>query len=115
MQRPRSLLAASLVAVALLATACGSSNDPTTWEEAEAQDGFPVRENFLDACLDANTGQQGMSAEEADSYCDCAFVDVREALSFDEFEQLDDDLREDSTDLRPDVRDLFEACAAEVG
>lgn len=117
-RRPRFALAALVLVIALVVAGCSQSNDPATWQEAEDQgdaDGdFPVRTNFIDACELANADQDGMSAEDAVTFCDCAFVQVRESLTFEEFEQLDDDLRSDPEDLRADVRELFEGCAAQV-
>ena len=51
MKRPLTIIAL-LFSVVVLASACGSSNDPTTWAEAE-EDGN-LRPNFIRACTEAN-------------------------------------------------------------
>ena len=110
----RSRLALLIAVVALALTACGSSNDPATWDEAVA-DGtsdtdYPVRNNFIDACETANT-DEGMSADQASSYCECTFEGLMTNLDFEEFKQLDDDLRSDPESPLPDsVTEIFETC-----
>lgn len=124
---PRATLIAGLVAVAVLLTGCGSSSDPSTWEEAEAQvqDGedFPVKVNFIEACNEANTGEEGFDDSAARAYCRCAFQELRESLAFAEFDALDDGLRKnpDPNSLEGDAaaawrvaERLLEACAADA-
>ncbi len=110
----RSRLAAVVVGVALVASACASSNDPSTWEEAEAQDGFPVQTNFIEACREANTGGDELDDTVARSYCRCAFDKLHENLTFAEFEKLDDDLRKEPGRVPSEVESWFEECLAEA-
>lgn len=94
---PRTSLVVGALGLALLTSACGSSSDPSTWEEAEEQvddEGtFPVERNFIEACRAANTGEAGFDDAAARVYCRCAFQELRESLEFDEFDALDDGLR----------------------
>ncbi|RMH78762.1 MAG: hypothetical protein D6683_07225 [Actinomyces sp.] len=110
----RSRLAALVVGVALVASACAGNNDPSTWEEAEAQDGFPVRTNFIDACREANTGSDALDDATATAYCGCAFGKLHDNLSFADFEKLDDDLRANPTEVPDEVRTWFEECLAQA-
>ena len=122
----RSVPVAGLLVILLL-SGCGSSSDPESWEEAEAQgssdDEFPVKENFIESCQAANTGEAGFNEAAARSYCRCAFEEIRESLTFDEFDALDDGLRRNPDpnaleDLAADawrrVEPLFEGCAADA-
>jgi len=109
--RLRVPFAALALSLALVLAGCGSSNDPATWEEAEETG--DVERNYLAACVKANTEAEGddrMSDDEAERYCQCTFEEVREGMMFEEFEQLDDDLRSDSEALPADVRAMFEGC-----
>lgn len=109
--KSRSVLTVVVLSLAVLLAGCAQGNDPDTWETAEAQDGFPVRSNFIDACEKANTEADGMSASEATSFCECAFGEVRESLSFEEFKALDDDLRADpESDVPRSFEDLVNGC-----
>lgn len=111
----RSVLSALVVALALVVAGCSESNDPETWEDAEAQDGFPVRTNFLDACTEANAGEQGLSEDEAPAFCECAFTELREQLTFEEFDALDDDLRADNETVPTTLQTVVDGCLEQVG
>jgi hypothetical protein len=124
---PRVVLIAALVSLALLLAGCGSSSDPSSWEEAEDQvegdEDFPVKSNFLEACNEANAGEGGFDDSAARAYCRCAFQELRESLEFVEFDALDDGLRKNPD---PDALEgtaaaawqvaepLLEACAADA-
>ena len=111
--KSRSVLTAVVLSLAVLLAGCAQGNDPDTWETAEAQDGFPVKANFIDACEKANTDADGMSASQATSFCECAFGEVRESLTFEEFKQLDDDLRADAeSDVPQSFEELVSGCGA---
>lgn len=119
------LPAMALLAVALLAAGCGSSSDPGSWEEAE-QGGFAVRTNFLDSCQLANTedaGSNTLGEAAARSYCRCSFNGLRASLTLDEFDAIDDALRDQPEPSRLDeadrdiwdtVSDIIEACEADL-
>lgn len=119
----KTRLPALLATLALLGAACASSSDPESWADAEAQEGFPVKTNFVDACIEANSGEEGFDATAAGAYCRCSFDEVRETLEFDEFDALDDALRNNpdpnqlegvAGDAWRVVEPLFEACAADA-
>jgi len=92
--------------MALLATACGNSADPTTWAEAEeftfvdpdTGDAYTsaVEFNFMTACLLANEEASGgnLTPEEAQVLCQCSFVGLRQQVSLQEFRDLDRALRD---------------------
>ena len=124
-----------LLSVIVLAGACGSSNDPQTWAEAE-EDGR-LRENFTTACVEAN-GEEGAAVEFTDTqiaaYCECAFaeiveyfggsidgdnqlVDVADAVAgrdFAAFKDLESDLRNDPTQIPADIEAFLTGCANNV-
>ena len=103
-----------LLSVLVFAGACGSSNDPQSWAEAE-EDGN-LRPNFIRACTDANADEGAVDLTDAqlEAYCECAFVeiveyfggeidgdnklvDVADAIAgrdFEAFRQLESDLRD---------------------
>ncbi|MEM9467053.1 MAG: hypothetical protein AAGA90_16900 [Actinomycetota bacterium] len=121
-----------LVSVMVLAGACGSSNDPETW--GEAQEDGRLRENFMAACVEAN-GEDGAAVEFTDAqitnYCECAFVeiveyfggsinadnelvDVADAVAgrdFEAFRSLESDLRDDPTQIPADIEAFLNGCA----
>ncbi len=122
-----SALIVGVVALALLVAGCGSSSDPESWEEAEAQlddEGtFPVERNFNKSCREANTGEAGFDDTAARAYCRCAFMELRESLTFNEFDALDDGLRTNpdpnalegvAADAWRIAEPLFEGCAADA-
>jgi len=106
--------------VLLVAAACGNSGAPTSWDDnpadykGEADVGQPER-NFRDGCeeagfeeLDAQVGQNLADV------CECSFDQIREALTFEEFKGLDDDLRSDiNADLTEEVRLIMRQCILE--
>lgn len=124
---PKSVLIVGAVALALLVAGCGSSSDPESWDEAEArtddEGSFPVERNFNESCREANSGEAGFDQTAARAYCRCAFMELRESLTFDEFAALDKDLR---TNPDPNALEgvadeawriaepLFEGCAGDA-
>lgn len=89
---------AAVLGGSILLSACGSSSDPKSWEEAESDvssDGevFPVKANFLRTCEEANNGEGGFDLAQARAYCTCAFDSLRENLEFADFAALDSGLR----------------------
>ena len=123
-------------ALVLVAAGCGNSADPESWEEAE-EHGFTdpetgdaynsaVEFNFVSACLLANTEDTGgdLNAQEARVLCQCAFNDLRDSLTFQEFRDLDKALRDtpNPSDLDEEPEDtwddraegILETCASRV-
>lgn len=130
-KRPLTLLVLFL-SVLVFAAACGSSNDPQTWAEAE-EDGN-LRPNFIRACTDANVEEGGVELTDAqlETYCECAFVEIVEyfgadIMSFDEpladsaeavagrnfeaFRDFESDLRADPQTVDPAVEAILRGCA----
>ncbi len=124
-----------LLSLVVLATACGASNDPETWAEAEA-DGN-LRQNFIRACTEANASGGGdveFTAAQAGRYCECTFTkvveyfgaeiqsdntltDVAEVVvgrDFAAFSQLESDLRSDPEKIPADVEAMLKQCASTV-
>ncbi len=117
-RRVRVLAAAA--AACLLAAACGNSGAPTSWDDnpadykGEPNVGQPER-NFRDGCEEAGVDDldAGVQQNLAD-VCECGFDEIRDALSFEEFKELDDDLRSDiNTDLTEEVESIMRQCILE--
>ena len=119
---------AMLFSVLVFASACGSSNDPQSW--AEAEDDGNLRPNFIRACTEANTdgAEIELTADQIAAYCECAFVEIVEyfggeidgsnrladaALAADSgrdfaaFKELESTLRDNPEDIPADIRALL--------
>ena len=117
----------AVVAVLLLVAAgCGNSGAPTFYDDnvadyqfdenspVESNVGQPER-NFRDGCKEAGRDDldQQVRANLAD-VCKCGFDKIRDALTFEEFKQLDDDLRSDiNADLTEEVSLIMRECILE--
>lgn len=119
---------AVLFSVLALASACGSSNDPQSW--AEAEDDGNLRPNFIRACTEANTdgAEVELTADQIAAYCECAFVEIVEYFGgeidgsnrltdaavaadsgrdFAAFKELESTLRDNPEDIPADIRALL--------
>jgi len=125
------VLVSVLLGVALLASSCGDSNDPTTWKEAGG-DGN-VESNFYRACIEANQdgGDVTLTDSQARVLCECSFEQLVSYFGgkfaddgsltdadapgagggFAEFAQLDADLRKDPTSIPASVEAFLTSCA----
>jgi len=130
----RSLIAVLLLALVALATSCGTSNDPQTWAEAEA-DGN-LQDNFQRACIEANQegGELDFDDAQAAAYCECAFIeiveyfggeiangntitDVADAVSgrdFEAFKEFEAGLRDDPERIPADIEAFLTGCAGQA-
>ena len=119
---------AMLFSVLVFASACGSSNDPQSW--AEAEDDGNLRPNFIRACTEANTdgAEIELIADQIAAYCECAFVEIVEYFGgeidgsnrltdaavpadsgrdFAAFKELESTLRDNPEDIPADIRALL--------
>ena len=119
---------AMLFSVLVFASACGSSNDPQSW--AEAEDDGNLRPNFIRACTEANTDGADieLTAEQVAAYCECAFIEIVEYFGgeidgsnrltdaavaadsgrdFAAFKELESTLRDNPEDIPADIRALL--------
>ena len=86
MRRFRSISALFLLAV--LATACVASGEPVSWEDQADDSGRGlVEREFIAACVEAN---EDLGAVKAKSFCGCVLDGVQDAVTFEEFKELDD-------------------------
>lgn len=119
-------LPAVLAATVLLATACGNSGAPTSYDDNPADYQFDANSplepdvgqaerNFRDGCKEAGGDDLDERVQDnLSEVCKCSFDDIREALTFDEFKQLDDDLRSDiNADLTEQVSEIMRRCILE--
>lgn len=119
---------AMLFSVLVFASACGSSNDPQSW--AEAEDDGNLHPNFIRACTEANTdgAEIELTADQIAAYCECAFVEIVEYFGgeidgsnrltdaavaadsgrdFAAFKELESTLRDNPEDIPADIRALL--------
>ena len=116
-----------LFSVLVFASACGSSNDPQSW--AEAEDDGNLRPNFIRACTEANTdgAEIELTADQIAAYCECAFGEIVEYFGgeidgskltdaavaadsgrdFAAFKELESTLRDNPEDIPADIRALL--------
>ena len=113
-------LVAAVAALVLVAAACGNSGAPTSWDDnadeykGVADVGQPER-NFRDGCEEE--GKDDLDAQVRENLadvCKCGFDGIREALTFEEFKELDDDLRSNiNADLTEEVSQIMRQCILE--
>ncbi|MEC8999242.1 MAG: hypothetical protein VYC56_03045 [Actinomycetota bacterium] len=86
MRRFRSL--SPLLLVAVLAAACVASGEPVSWEDQADDSGQGlVEREFIAACVEAN---EDLGAVKAKVFCGCVLGEVQDAVTFEEFKELDD-------------------------
>jgi len=89
-----------ILGLAFFGAACTSEGLPSSYEE---QDGR-AETQFIDACKAAlaDSGE-----DNAPDYCQCAFDTVAAELTYDEFLDLDDRLKDDPGNLTNEERGLL--------
>ena len=122
----KTRLLAIVAVLILVAAACGSSGAPTSWDDnaedycpaegepCEPNVGQPER-NFRDGCREAGKDDldQQVQANLGD-VCKCGFDKIRDSLTFEQFKELDDDLRSNiNADLTEEVSQIMRQCILE--
>ena len=105
----RALAALAVVALALAASACGSSE-----EEGYSPQ---VEESLTTECIKSATasGQGAFTEEEARSYCKCTYDEIEATVPFQEFAEYDEKAREDEDiPLPPKMEAAVEKCVEEL-
>ena len=101
------LLPCLAIAVMLVAAACGGSGAPTGFGEDEG--GKTVKENFIKGCDRAV--QDSELSVRATEVCQCTYDNIvresqtSEGITFEDFDEVDDDLREDINKLSEPTND----------
>lgn len=130
MSTPRTLrLLPGLLALVLLAAACGSSGDPTSFDD-QVEDGRSLAErNFVAGCqVELAEAPDPELAAAANDVCECSYarftgeaddVPASETITFEQFEELDDQLREDIDSLEESeagriVADSVRTCIQQI-
>lgn len=85
------------IGLALFGAACTSEGLPSSFADQDMR----AERQFVAAC------QGALDDEEAPDYCQCAFYTIASQLSFDEFLELDAQLKDDPDSLSKEQRDLF--------
>jgi len=98
MRRPLILL---LFLIALFATACASEGLPNSYGDQDAR----AERQFIEAC---EASLEGTDQADLGEYCQCAFYTVASTLSFAEFIELDNKLKDDPGALSQPERELLE-------
>jgi hypothetical protein len=100
---------AMLFSVLVFASACGSSNDPQSW--AEAEDDGNLRPNFIRACTEANTesAEIELNADQIDgsNQLTDAAAAADSGRDFAAFKELESTLRDNPEDIPADIRALL--------
>lgn len=103
------LLPCLAIAVMLVAAACGGSGAPTGFGEDEG--GKTVEKNFIDGCVEASVEADPRLEDAADDICECTYDNIvresqtSEGITFEQFDEVDDDLREDINKLSEPTND----------
>ncbi|MCQ3809609.1 MAG: hypothetical protein KTV68_03550 [Acidimicrobiia bacterium] len=116
----KARLLAVVAALFLVAAACGNSGAPTSYTDNPADyRGEPnvgqAERNFRDGCEEAGLDDLDQQVQQnlAD-VCECGFDSIRATLNFEEFKQLDDDLRSNiNADLTEEVNAIMRRCILE--
>lgn len=117
-KRVRLLAVAAVLFLA--AAACGNSGAPTSYADnpadyrGETNVGQAER-NFRDGCEKAGVEDGGEQVRQnLDDVCKCGFDKIRETLTFEDFKELDDDLRSDiNANLTEEVSLIMRQCILE--
>ena len=96
------------IAVMLVAAACGGSGAPTGFDSEDGGD--TVRNNFIEGCEVSVKADTQLDAA-ADDICMCTYDNIvresqtSEGITFEQFDEVDDDLREDINKLSEPTND----------
>ena len=122
----KARLLAVVAALLLVAAACGNSGAPTSYDDNADDYQFDdnsavepnvgqAERNFRDGCKEA--GQDDLDAQVRNNLadvCKCGYDKIRDSLTFEEFKQLDDDLRSNiNADLTEEVTLIMRQCIRE--
>lgn len=87
--------------LALFASACASEGLPNSYSDQDSR----AENQFVEAC---KASLEGTDQADVDDYCQCAFFTVASTLSFAEFIELDNKLKDDPGNLSQPDRELLE-------
>ena len=98
---------AVLVAVLTLMSACASEGLPNSYTDQDAR----AERQFVETCEVAmrEAGDSPVAEADIPDYCQCAFYTVAAELTFDEFLNLDERLKDDPEGLLQPERQLLES------
>lgn len=88
-----------ILALGFIIAACTSEGIPSSFEDQNNR----IERQFVAACVEAQDG-----ADDAQSYCECAFYTAAAELGFEDFLALDETLQENPDGLTFEQRELFE-------
>lgn len=91
-----------IIGLGLLTAACTSAGLPSSFEDQDNR----AEKQFVAAC------QGSLDDEEDPEYCQCAFYTVASQLTFEEFLELDEQLKDDPGSLSQEDRARFESVSS---
>jgi len=101
-----AVAAIAAVAIVLAAIIATSGGDGGGGDGGEAEGYTPeVEEEFVSSCQ-AAAGDTGLS----ESQCQCAFDEIEANVPFERFVEIDEQLREDPTDIPEELTDVMGTC-----
>jgi hypothetical protein len=101
-----AVAAIAAVAIVLAAIVATSGGDGGGGDGGEAEGYTPeVEEEFVSSCQ-AAAGDTGLS----ESQCQCAFDEIEANVPFERFVEIDEQLREDPTDIPEELTDVMGTC-----
>lgn len=118
------LLLLPCFAVMLVAAGCGGSGAPTGFDPEDG--GETVKENFIEGC-EVSVKDDTRLADDANRICKCTYDKIyanrnnSEGITFEQFDEVDDDLREDINKLKDNtngtvigiIREYMRECITE--
>ena len=91
-----------IIGLGLLTAACTSAGLPAGYSDQDNR----AEKQFIAACEGA------LDNDEAPDYCQCAFYTIASELSFEEFLELDEQLKDNPESLSKEQRDLFDSVSS---
>ena len=87
--------------------------DPALAADVIEDQGFEIGDDDLEPLLEEGAGDDAVAA--AKDYCQCAYDGIKKDVSFGDFKEITDDLREDNGPLPKSFQDAYADCSTELG
>ena len=101
MRRIHSLL----IVLVLVATACAGSGEPDDYDtqtiDVDGREVSLIEHNFVNSCVEANSGAPDIG--DPAEFCECAYLTIKNEVSFEQFRDWDDAIRDDVENPPPEL------------